>query len=168
VVGAIRIIGQDVYLLEYQADTGVMPDKVAFHFFNMMLEYAPLKCAVETISYQRILAWYLEEEMKKRRMFLAMDKIQDKRKKSDRIIQTLSGLVAYGHLYIKPSMTKLITQMDEYDPLDTSLHDDILDMLAMGVTALIPNLRNSVTVEGEYTVVLDESMYETLLIGGCP
>lgn len=167
VVMAVGFIGADVYLLKYEADTGVMPDKTAMHFFNMIMEFRPMKCAVETISYQRVLAWYLEQEMIKRRMFLPMDKIQDRRKKSDRIIQALVGLVSYGHLHIHASMTKLVTQMDEYDPADQSLHDDILDALAMAVTCMNPYLREGITIEGDYDVV-DESEYKMLKFGGCP
>lgn len=168
VVMTIGITSTDVYVLRYEAERAMMPDAVANHFFNMMMEFNPTKCAVETISYQRILAWYLEEEMKKRRMFLAMDKIQDKRRKSDRIIQTLVGLVSYGHLYIHSSMDKLLTQMDEYDPDDSSLHDDILDALSMGILSVNPALRSSLTVDGEYSIVDDESDYKQLRFGGCP
>lgn len=167
VVMLIGINGLDVFVMAYEADTGVMPDVTAMHFFNYILNFSPLKAAVETVSYQRVLAWYLEEEMKKRRIFLPVDKIQDRRRKSDRIIQTLSGIVNYGHLYVHPNMTKFITQMDEYDPLDEHQHDDLLDALAIGVTALNPHLRAAVTVEGDYDVI-DESEYKMLEFGGCP
>jgi hypothetical protein len=168
VVMAIGIHGLNVYILRYEAEQGQMPDATANHFFNMILEFSPIKAAVETVSFQRVLAWYLEKEMQRRRIFLAVDKIQDRRKKSDRIIQSLVGLVNYKHLYVKADMQKFITQMDEYDPLDSGQHDDLLDALAMGVTCLNPLLRDSVTVEGEFSVVEDESIYETLQIGGCP
>jgi hypothetical protein len=168
VVMAIGMRGPDVYVAAYEAEQAMMPDVVSMHFFNYMLEFSPLRAAVETISYQRVLAWYLEEEMKKRRLFLPISKIQDRRRKADRIVQTLSGLLNFGHLYIHPSMTKLITQMDEYDPLDDSLHDDILDALAIGITELTPHLRSAVTVDGEFELVDDESEYERIAFGGCP
>jgi len=168
VVMTIGLTATDVYVLRYEAEKGMMPDAVSNHFFQMMMDFAPVKCAVETISYQRILAWFLEEEMKKRRMFLAMDKIQDKRSKANRIIQSLVGLVAYGHLHVHASMDKLVTQMDEYDPADASLHDDILDALSMGILSVNPALRSSLTVEGEYSIVDDESDYKQIRFGGCP
>jgi len=168
VIMAIGMSGPDVFVMAYQAEQAMMPDVVAMHFFNMILEFSPLRAAVESISYQRVLAWYLEEEMKKRRLFLPVSKIQDRRRKSDRIVQTLSGLVNYGHLHIHPSMSKLVTQMDEYDPLDDSQHDDILDALAIGITELSPHLRAAVTVDGDFELVDDESEYKTLRIGGCP
>ena len=168
VVMCIGFLGPDVYVAEYQADTGVMPDKTANAFFSMVLNYAPQKAAVETISYQRILAWYLEEEMKKRRIFLPIDKVQDRRKKSDRIIQTLVGLVSYGHLYIHASHTKLLQQLDDYDPVDKSLYVDLLDALAMGITSVNPALRSQVTIDGDFEVLDDESEFKELAFGGCP
>lgn len=168
VVMCVGFLGPDVYVMKYEADIGVMPDKTSMHFFSMMMEYQPMKAVVETISYQRVLKWYLEQEMVKNRMFLPIDGIQDKRRKSDRIIQALVGLVSYGHLHIHASMTKLVTQMDEYDPNDASLHDDILDALSMAVMSVNPAMREALTVEGEYVVVQDESEYKQLTFGGCP
>jgi hypothetical protein len=167
VVMAIGFRGPDVYVLAYEADRGVMPDKTANQFFQMVMEFNPMKAAVETVSYQRILAWYLEEEMKKRRIFVPIDKIQDRRSKTDRIVQTLVGLVSYRHLHIHASMTKLISQMEDYDPEDKNQHDDILDALAMGILSVNPELRQNLAIEGEYEV-LDESEYKTIAFGGCP
>lgn len=168
VVMCIGIRGDDVYVIAYEAAQGMMPDVAAYHFFNYYLNFNPLKAAVESISYQRILAWYLEGEMQKRRMYLPISKIQDKRRKSDRIMQALGGLVAFKHLHIHASMTKLVSQMDDYDPLDDSQHDDILDALAIGITELTPHLRNSVTIDGEYEVAEDETEFPALTFGGCP
>lgn len=167
VVMVVGFLGEDVYVLAYEAEQGVMPDKTAMHFFNYVLQYSPIKASVETISFQRVLAWYLEQEMNKRRIFLPIDRVQDRRKKSDRIIQTLAGLVSYGKLHVHASMTKLIDQMNDYDPQDESLHDDILDALSMAVMSVNPALRQGLTVEGEYAV-LDESEFEPIAFGGCP
>lgn len=167
VVLCAGFIGPDVYLLAYEAETGVMPDKTAMHFFNMVLQFQPLKAAVETISYQKVLAWYLEEEMKKRRIFVPIDKVQDRRRKSDRIIQSLAGLVAYGHLYVHASMTKFLAQLDEYDPDDPNQHDDILDALSMAIMSVNPALRDGLTIEGDFSR-MDESEYERVEFGGCP
>lgn len=168
VVMCVGFAGPDVYVMKYEAETGVMPDKTAVHFFNMMLEFRPLKAAVESIGFQRVLAWYLEQEMTKRRMFLPVEKIQDRRKKSDRIIQALSGILNFGHLWVHKSMTKLISQLDDYDPLDTSQHDDLLDALAMAIMSVNPYMRDAGVIEGEFEVLLDESEYKQLSFGGCP
>lgn len=158
VVMAVRFIGPDAYVLAYYAERGVMPDAVAMRFFEFVWKYQPQKAAVESIAYQRVLKWYLEQEMVKKRTFVAIDAVQDRRKKSDRIVQGLAGLVHTGHLFVRPGMHDLIDQMGNYNPLDDTDHDDILDALAMAVTAINPAL--SQAVDAEYEEVLDADDYE--------
>lgn len=167
VVMAIGVKGLDVFVIAYHADKGVMPDACATHFFDLILLCHPRKAAVEIVSYQRVLKWYIEQEMKRRRIFLPIDPIQgDKRKKSDRIIQALAGLVSYGHLYIHPSMTKLVQQLDDFDP-EVMQHDDVIDALSIGVTSLNPALRLAFSGDDEEGFI-DESDYEAISFGGCP
>jgi hypothetical protein len=167
VVMVVGFHGPDIFVLKYEGGQAMMPDKTAMHFFNFVLAYAPQKAVVESIGYQRVLAWYLEQEMQKRRIFLPIDKLQDRRKKSDRIIQAIAGNLSFGQLWVHSSMSKLIQQMDDYDPLDDSQHDDYLDALAMAISAVNPALRGTL-VDGEFRVVDDESEYEQLTFGGCP
>jgi len=152
-----------VYVCAYSAERGEMPDITANHFFNQVLEFRPQTFAVESIAYQRVLAWYLEEEMKKRRIFVPIHKIQDKRKKSDRIIQAISGFLHYGRLVVHPSMTKLIQQLEDYDPL-IEMHDDVLDALAMAIMELNPWMilegDDEKTLEMEFKVVMEEEDHE--------
>jgi len=165
---ALGFRGNDVWVLDYQLAKGVMPDKAANDFFQLVLMYGPRKAAVETISYQRVLKWYLEQEMLKRRIFVPMDAIQDKRSKANRIMQAIPGLVSYGHFFIRPSMQELIDQADDYDPEQKNPKDDLLDAIATGITCQNPALRAGLTLDGEYNVVEDEEEYPTLRIGGCP
>lgn len=177
VVMAVGFHGADVYVLDYYAERGVMPDAVAARFFEFVWRFRPRKAAVESISYQRVLKWYLEQEMLKRRTFVPIDAVQDRRKKSDRIIQALAGALHMGCLYVKPSHTDLIEQMQNYNPLDDSEHDDILDALAMAVTSVNPAQRE---IEGDYELIgVDEDELDrytgrkqlnapAVYTGGCP
>ena len=164
VVMAVGFHGANVYVLDYYAERGVMPDVVAARFFELIWRWRPLKAAVESISYQRVLKWFLEQEMLKRRVFIPIDAVQDRRRKSDRILQELPGLVHMGCLYIKPNMTELVDQMSNYAPGRDADHDDILDALAMAITSNNPALRE---LEGEYTR-LDEELYAPVAVGACP
>lgn len=166
VVMAVGFWGANVYVLDYYAERGVMPDAVATRFFEFIWRYRPRKAAVESISYQRVLKWYLEQEMLKRRTFIPVDAVQDSRRKSDRILQQIPGLVHQGCLYIKASQHELIDQMNSYNPNDKSQHDDILDALAMAITSINPAAR---AIEGEYELLEeDEGQYEPIRIGACP
>ena len=147
-----------------------MPDRAASHFFELVMMFPPvLKAGVEAVAYQRTLKWYIEQEMRQRGIYIPLELIVDNRKKQDRILQHLPGLLSYKHLHILPSMTELVTQMDEYDPTDASNHDDILDALAMAIRLAGPLLQSVYTVDGEAVVLNDESGYPELTFeGGCP
>lgn len=165
VLAVVGFHGPDVYVLDYTAKKGQMPDSLAMKFFEFALAYSPLRCAVESISYQRVLAWYLERQMEERRIYVVIDKVQDRRKKSDRIIQAIAGLLHTGHLHVRSSMTELVQQLDRYDPKSDKEHDDILDAIAMAITSVNPGMR---TLEGDYTIIDDEEDYKPLQISRCP
>jgi hypothetical protein len=146
--------GPAVYVLDYTDEKGEMPDAAADSLFTQIRKWRPLKVVAEAISYQRVLAWYIRREMVKQRLFVQVEEIQDRRKKKDRIIQALVGLLAFGQLYVHPRMTKLISQLDQFDE---GGHDDVIDALAMAVVAANPNLRDdSDTIEGEFRVLQEE------------
>lgn len=166
VVMAVGFHGADIYVLDYYAERGVMPDAVANRFFDLVWRFRPRKAAVESIAYQRVLKWYLEQEMYTRRTFIPIDAVQDRRKKSDRIIQALAGPLHMGCIHVKPSMTDLIQQMQNYNPLDDSEHDDILDALAMAVVSVNPAQRGA--IDGEYVELDDQDDALIAYVGGCP
>lgn len=169
---ALGFKGEEVYVLDYHLAKAVMPDEAANVFFTFVLKYSPRKAAVETISYQRVLKWYLEQEMKKRRIFVAIDAIQDKRSKANRIMQALPGTVAYGHFWVRPGATQLISQADDYDPNVKEQPDDLLDAISTGIIAYNPALRQSSSddIEGEYKRIREEERetYGELEYGGAP
>jgi hypothetical protein len=163
----LGFVGLDTYVLDYAVAKAMMPDAAAQHFFSFALLYSPRKAAVETISYQRVLKWYLEQEMQKNRIFVPIDAVQDRRAKATRIMQAIPTTAAYGHFYIRPSMTELIEQADDYDPQVKDQPDDILDAIATGIFAMNPALRAANTIEGEYSAVDDED-YKPLRLRHAP
>lgn len=122
-------VGADIYVGAYVAAKGQMPDKVANDVFTHKFLFNTTTLLVETVAYQKILKWYIEQEMLKRRVWLAVKEIKDSRAKSDRIIQALVGLVANRHLFIHESMLELVTQLDQFEP-DKNGRYDIIDALA--------------------------------------
>jgi hypothetical protein len=159
--------GVDVFLLDYKLSKGTMPDKAAADFFHFAMLYSPRKAAVETIAYQKILKWYLEQEMIRRRIFVPIEEFQDRRSKATRIMQAFPGYVAYGHLWIHPRMTEFVTQADDYDPQVKDQPDDLLDSGAIAITAYNPALRRGITLDGEAQRIHDdESEYPRLNFRG--
>lgn len=170
VVGCVGFHGPDVYLLEYSAEKGEMPDATAKHFFEQSMRWRPRQWSVESISFQRTLAWYIETEMRKRRQFHVIHRVQDRRRKNDRIVQALAGLLAMGHLHCKPSHVEFIAELDDFNPDTDKNKDDILDMLAMAICARNPYLLEDPNViEVEMRRLEDEEgEYEELDFRGAP
>lgn len=136
-----------VYLVEYTAEKGEMPEATAVTFFHYKRTYRPRKAVVEAIAYQRVLAWYLETKMRELGTWMVVDRVQDKRRKADRIEQELGSVASDYRLYCKPEHTKFVEQFCEYSPL-VNMHDDVLDMVAMGITGV--KGYGSYALEGEY------------------
>lgn len=133
VVAVLCFHRDNVYLVEYEAETGQTPEMVSKTVFEYIRRYRPLGIAVESIGYQRVLAWYLETQMREKRMYLPVFQVQDRRRKSDRIIQALGETSGFGRLFCRAEHTKFIEQFTEYSPTSGG-HDDVVDAVAMGIT----------------------------------
>ena len=157
----------DVYLVDYRLFRGYDFDYFSAEFFSFIRLYHPRLVVVEEVSYQRTLMWHLRREMENRRTFVTVSPYKDRRVKSDRIIQGISGLSAFGHFYCKATQVEFIQAFSEYGPL-VKMRDDLLDAIAMAITSSNPNL-DGVLLEAEYRrIVEDERGMEPLLIYGAP
>jgi hypothetical protein len=166
---ALGFKGLDVYILDYTAAKAVMPDKAANDTFNLILLYGPRKIVVEAVSYQRVMAWFLEQEMIRRRIFVAVEALQVKKaSNADRIMQTIPGLAAFGHFWCRPHHSKLLQQADDYDPQVKDAADDLLTAIANGIISWNPGIRAALTDPETGLLVDDESEYEPLTLRGAP
>jgi hypothetical protein len=154
VVGVLGFYKDDVYLVEYTAEVGQNPEMVSKTVFEYIRRYRPTGVAVESISYQRVLAWYLEKDMREKRVYLPVYQVQDKRRKSDRIVQAIGEASALGRLKVKRSHAKFLEQYAEYSPM-AKMHDDVVDMVAMGIT-WASNHSVGDWIEGESYAVEDD------------
>ena len=154
VIGAVgfkRIEGKlNVFVIAYTAEKGEMPDAAVTTFLGYRQKYKPIRAAVESIAYQRVLAWYIEKSMREQRTWLVVHQVQDKRRKSDRIIQEVGHIASDGRLWVHPTHTKLIQQFTEYSPLYGG-HDDVLDMVAI---AIADYEGVGYDIDGEYTEIV--------------
>jgi hypothetical protein len=142
-----------VYLLDYFLARGAEPDKVANQMFSFIYTYRPRNIVVETIAYQRVLAWYLRREMDKQRVYVAVKEVQDRRKKSDRIIQAISGIASHGKFHVKRSQAEFYEQYLSYHPMFRG-HEDLLDAIALGITA--QNFAELDAIDADYAEIEEE------------
>lgn len=166
VVAVLGFFRDEIYVIDYVAETGQTPEMVTKSVFEFIRRYRPLGVVVESIGYQRVLAWFLEKAMRENRMYLPVYQVQDRRRKSDRIVQALGGVSGYGKLKCLPRHTKFVEQFTEYSPTYGG-HDDVLDAVALGVTwAERQNVGD--WIEGEISQVEDDEDYPALDFRAAP
>lgn len=166
VVMVTAFFRDEVYVVDYKAAIGQNPEMVLATIFEFARRWRPLGIIVEAIAYQRVLAWYIEKGMREQRVYLPVYKIQDRRRKPDRIVQALGETSGYQRLRCLPSHTKLIEQFTEYSPT-ARMHDDVLDALAMAITWAEKQGVDE-WLEGEYTREDEESSLPRLNFRGAP
>lgn len=157
---AIAVVGRykdDYFVLEYTAKRGHTPSWTIAEFFRLALKWRPFRIVVESVAYQRTLAWLLREAMEHQKQYFVIQEYVDKRKKHDRIIDSLNGVAAAGHLHVLKSQSELIAQFREYPDVS---HDDVLETVAIAVSELAKPLYSYMS--GTPYEAEDESDYPEL------
>lgn len=149
VVGVLGFRQRDVYLVDYKASTGMMPDATANAVFEFSIKYGTRNVIVETVAFQRVLKWYLDRESENRRYYLNVQPFDDKRKKSDRIVQALVSVAPYRNLKVHPSHTKFIEQYTGYSETYRG-KVDVLDMVAIGISSKKGQQLHDSAIEAEF------------------
>lgn len=151
VILAFGVLGKDIYVLDTWAAKSPYPTEVANALFDIVLRLRPIHVACETILFARTVKYDLEREQLARRTFFQIKPVEDKRKKSLRIRQELTGLLSAGKVHLKASQTQIIEQIQSYPDVN---HDDYIDALAIGIMSL-PRGWGDV-IEGEFEEVEDD------------
>lgn len=131
------------------------PDSLLNKVFEWSRYYKTLTVIVEAVAYQKVLMWYMDKEMTKRRVYLMIEKYIDKRSKYDRITQAILAYGPYGHLYVRKTCTGLLTEAGGYG-LGYKGHDDHLDSLAIALSWKRRMLLPDSAIEGEYRKLYDD------------
>lgn len=118
------------YLLEYSMHRGHDPSWTSAEFLRLAIKYWPRIVAVESIAYQRTLAWILRQVMARAARYFPIREVTDKRKKRDKIIDSLNGVASESKLYVHPSHVEFIQQFGEYPDV---VHDDVLDAVGIAI-----------------------------------
>lgn len=165
---AITVLGRykgRIYILESVSSRGHGPDWTKSEFFRMADRWKIKKCLVEIVGYQTALAWTLREEMRKVGKFYMLEEFGrgDKRPKSQKIIDGITGPASNGQLYVKRSMTDFIDQYVNYSLIKKVSHDDVIETVALGCIEL---QNKGVNLTGDITLSEDE--YEELEYRGAP
>jgi hypothetical protein len=153
-----------VYLAEYAMNRGHEPDWTVMEFWRLVDKYRVFQFGVETVGYQRTLRWLLTQSMKKRGRYVQVyiaDK-EDRRKKSYRIIDTLTPITSNGQFYINFQLHSVF--VEQYTAYPAVIFDDVIEAVAEATRIA----QESLTLEGIYALEDEDDDDEQLAIGHCP
>lgn len=154
VVAVVGFHRGNCYVLEYSMARDQEPEQLAAEFFRLAAKWKVRMCGVESIAYQRSLAYFLREKMRQVGRHYYIHEIDDRRKKRDRIIQSFLGRASNGTLFVHPSHTDFIQQFCDYPDVS---HDDVLDAVAMAIQ-LAGARGDSIALEGEFERLEEEEL----------
>lgn len=132
---AIAVVGTrggEFYLVDYSLQRGHTPEWTLAETFRLVDKWRPLKVRVEGVAYQRTLKWLIEQEMRRRGRYFQVDAEVDRRKKSHRIVQSLSGPASQGRFFVSPAHKEFCSQFVSYPAVK---NDDLLDAVSMAIEA---------------------------------
>ena len=155
--------GGAAYLLDYYVARGKNPEEIWTAYLRLALKWRPTMTGIESISYQRVLAWYFREHMIASNVFFAIREVQDRRRKSDRITQAHSGRLYNGQLLLGRHHHEYIEALNDY----TGEEDfDLLDAGAIALDLATPLMLENY-IEGDYATA-DPNHVPLELTGGPP
>lgn len=140
---AFAVVGRykgGLYLLETSAKRGHEPNWTVAEFFRLANKWRPRKVIVESVAYQRTLAWLLRQAMQRTGRYWPIEEFKDKRSKFDRILDGIAGVASNRQLYVRRSQHETITQYCHFGPGNKLKYDDELEVLAIGCAALTHGL----------------------------
>lgn len=165
---AFSVVGKykgDFFLLEYSTNRGHEPDWTIAEFFRLAMKWRPRCVVVETVAYQKTLAWLFKVAMQHQKQYFVIKEYRDKRKKYDRIVDGLSGPASNGHFFIRKEHLDFISQFRAYHNIK---HDDLLEATAIAVAEL--SGANYESGEEAWDSVLDgeKDIPALVYVGGAP
>jgi hypothetical protein len=148
-ISVIGVYAGETFLLEYFAQKGKNPEELWTHLTEMRRRWGARvrKIGVETVAYQKMLAWYFRQKMVETNDYFIIHEFNDRRSKADRIRQALGGIAANGKFYVSENHTEFVQEFTEYaDNVDS----DLLDSCAQAVSLANPHmLKDDTFIEGE-------------------
>jgi len=120
--------GNNYYILDYVTNRGHDPSWTIAQFFSLCFKYNPRTVIVESVAYQRTLAWLLRRAMEQHGRFWAIKEYTDQRPKFNRIVDALNGIASAGHLHCQRTQTDFIQQFQMYKHVP---HDDVIECAAL-------------------------------------
>lgn len=133
---AFAVVGKwqgKFYVLETSFNRGHQPDWTVSEFVRLASRWRPKNIKVESVAYQRTLAWLLRQKMQQIGRYWPIEEFVDKRSKVFKIVDGLKGIASEGALYCRPEQAEFIDQFGRYAAVE---HDDVIETVALACGAL--------------------------------
>jgi predicted phage terminase large subunit-like protein len=124
------------YLLDYEIKRGHDPSWSIAKMFELARRHRVTKIVIESVAYQRTLAWLAAQEMQRRGIYYTIIPYTDSRKKATRIISTIGSLATHGKLFVRAEHSEFIQQYETYSERRSIDHDDVLDASAIALSEI--------------------------------
>ncbi len=120
----------NLYVVDYFRDR-VEPKDLIDKIFEKAEEYKPVKIGIETVAFQRVLSFWIEDQQRERSKFLPIKQLETSNQmKPDRIL-ALQPRFSAKTIFIKPWMIELEDELFSFRyPESNQLYDDLADALA--------------------------------------
>jgi len=159
----------DTYLLTHFAQVGKQPDEMWTWLLAQYRQYRPRKVGVETVAFQKMLAWYFQTKMLESKTFFAVTEVNDKRSKPDRIIQGFSGLASQGKFWIHENHTEFVRGYTEWtEDSDWDLGDAVAQAITLANPWLALADEDTLPDDEDYVGQDEENIPDLEFQGGAP
>ena len=118
-------VGDQYHLCDYARNRGHDPSWSVNTAMGLARTWRVGRIIVETVAYQRVLKWLLEQEMRRRGIWYAVVPFDSRMSKFARITNALSGLATAGKLWIGAEHTIFARQFELYGPTYGDIDDDL-------------------------------------------
>lgn len=133
-IAVVYFHGKKRFLVDYFLAKGVEPDAAIAHLFGFIFKYHPRQLVVETVAFQKVMAWLIRKAMSQNRKHVPIVEHDDKRRKSDVILQSFLAVAPDGEFYCKREQVEFLSAFGTWFP-GYKGHDDLLDVIARTMTA---------------------------------
>lgn len=117
----------------------VNPFELINEIFENYKRFKPLLVGIEMAVFQKVLKYWMMQEMAKRNLYLPIHELKSEQKSKEYRISALQPIFQFGSIYLDKSMVELI---DEILTFPIMRHDDLIDPLAYQVDMWNPPIKH--------------------------
>jgi predicted phage terminase large subunit-like protein len=141
-------VNNDWYILDIWREK-CQPKRLIDQIFYWDEKWKPSSIGIETVAYQKALQYFIQDEMKRRNMFIPLKELGHTERSKDERIRGLQPRYETGSVFHNKTIPNTDFLEDELARFPKNDHDDIIDALASQLELAFPP-KNKETREGSF------------------